>query len=222
MVFKKILVVEDTDSINLGLMSKLNDLGFKTVISSQSCDGALIKIKRAIQDEEPFDLLISDLSFIAATTNPKINTGEELIAEVKRIQSTIKIIAFSVKNQQSVIKQLLEEIKVDGYVCKGLHGLKELHNAILAINKGQIYVCPIAKASLEQKHVFQLDDFEKQLLQLVANGYKQDDIAEYFKSKNISPNSRRSIEDRLSRLRDNFNATTTSQLIYLAQSLDLI
>lgn len=222
MVFKKILVVEDTDSINIGLMSKLNDLGFKTIASSQSCDGAIIKIKRAIQDEEPFDLLISDLSFIAANANPKINTGEELIAEVKRIQPTIKIIAFSVKNQQSVIKQLLEEIKVNGYVCKGLNGLKELHNAMLAISKGLIYICPIAKASLVQKNVFQLDDFEKQLLQLVANGYKQDDIAEHFKSKNISPNSRRSIEDRLSKLRDNFNATTTSQLIYLAQSLDLI
>ena len=44
----------------------------------------------------------------------------------------------------------------------------------------------------------------------------------YFQSKGISPNSRRSVEDRLSRLRDNFNASTTSQLIYLAQSLDLI
>lgn len=222
MVFKKILVAEDTDSNNVGLVAKLNNLEIEIVESSQSCDGALLKIKKGLHENKPFDLLISDLSFVASTPNPKINSGEELIASVKEIQPNIKIIVFSVNNQQSVIKHLFNKINIEGYVCKGLHGLKELHNAILTISEGQQYICPVAKATLEQKNVFQLDDFEKQLLQLVANGYKQDDISEYFKSRNITPNSRRSIEDRLSRLRDNFNATTTSQLIYLAQSLDLI
>lgn len=222
MIFNKVLVAEDTDCIKEGLLSKLKSIGIMTIDHSQSCDGAMLKIKKGLQDNKPFQLLICDLSFEADRPNPKIYKGETLISEVKRIQPSIKIIVFSVKNQQHIIKQLVEDIKVDGYVCKGLNGLKELHKAIEAIEQGNNYLCPIAATSIKQKNVFQLDDYEKKLLLLVAKGYKQDDISEYFKSKNITPNSRRSIEDRLSKLRDNFNATTTSQLIYLTQSLDLI
>ncbi|WP_420571937.1 response regulator [Kordia sp.] len=222
MKFKKVLVAEDTESNNIGLVYKLKELGIETVESSQSCDNAFLKIKKGIYEKEPFDALISDLSFDINTSNPKITTGESLITEVKKIQPTIKIIAFSVNNQQSIIKYLMSEIGIDSYVCKGLNGTKELLKAIEAVQNEQTYLCPVSNATLQNKNVFQLDDYEKQLLQLVARGLKQDAIADYFKSKNITPNSRRSVEDRLSKLRDNFNANTTSQLIYLAQSLDLI
>ncbi|AXG70029.1 transcriptional regulator RcsB [Kordia sp. SMS9] len=222
MKFKKVLVAEDTDSSNIGLVYKLKEIGIETVESSQSCDNAILKLKKGIHEKRYFDLLISDLSFVSNTPNPKITTGEALIEEVKRLQPTIKIIAFSVNNQQTVIKHLINEIDIDSYVCKGLNGTKELLKAIELIQEDEKYLCPISSATLHQKNVFQLDDYEKQLLQLVARGLKQDEIAVYFQSKGISPNSRRSVEDRLSRLRDNFNASTTSQLIYLAQSLDLI
>jgi DNA-binding NarL/FixJ family response regulator len=222
MKFKKVLVAEDTDSSNIGLVFRLKELGIETVASSQSCDGAFLKLKKGLHDKQPFDLLISDLSFVTNAPNPKITSGEALISEVKKIQPTIKIIAFSVNNQQTVIKYLIDEIGIDGYVCKGLNGTKELLKAMEAVEKDQTYLCPVSNATLHKKNVFQLDDYEKQLLQLVARGLKQDEIATYFQSKGISPNSRRSVEDRLSRLRDNFNANTTSQLIYLAQSLDLI
>ncbi|MFK7750886.1 MAG: response regulator [Kordia sp.] len=222
MKFKKVLVAEDTDSSNIGLVFKLKEIGIETVESSQSCDGAILKIKNGLHHKQPFDLLISDLSFVSNVPNPKITTGEVLIAEAKKLQQTIKVIAFSVNNQQTVINHLTNEIGIDGYVCKGLNGTKELLKAIEVVQEDKKYLCPISSATLHQKNVFQLDDYEKQLLQLVARGLKQDEIADYFKSKGISPNSRRSVEDRLSRLRDNFNANTTSQLIYLAQSLDLI
>lgn len=214
--------MEDTDSSNIGLVVKLKEMGIEMVDSSQSCDGAFLKIKKGIQEKQPFDVLISDLSFVINTPNPKITTGEALIAEVKKIQPNIKIIAFSVNNQQTVIKHLINEIGIEGYVCKGLNGTKELLKAIENIQNGNTYLCPVSNATLHKKNVFQLDEYEKQLLQLVAKGLKQDEIASYFQSKGITPNSRRSVEDRLSKLRDSFNANTTSQLIYLAQSLDLI
>lgn len=222
MKFKKVLVAEDTESNKIGLVYKLKELGIDTVESSQSCDNTFLKIKKGIYEKQPYDLLISDLSFDVSESNPKITTGEALIVEVKKIQPAIKIIAFSVNNQQSVIKYLMNEVGIDSYVCKGLNGTKELLKAIEAIQDGEIYLCPVSNATLQNKNVFQLDDYEKQLLRLVARGLKQDEIAAYFQSKGIKPNSRRSVEDRLSKLRDNFNANTTSQLIYLAQSLDLI
>lgn len=222
MKFKKVLVAEDTDSSNIGLVFKLKEIGVKVVESSQSCDNALLKIRKGKLDKQPFDLLISDLSFVTNTPNPKITSGEALIAEAKKLQPSLKILAFSVNNQQTVIQHLINKIGVNAYVCKGLNGTKELLKAIEAIQNGEVYLCPVSNATLHKKNVFQLDDFEKQLLQLVARGLKQDEIAAYFQSEGITPNSRRSVEDRLSRLRDKFNANTTSQLIYLAQSLDLI
>ncbi len=222
MTFTKVLIAEDIDISNEGIASKLSALDIAQVEQSQSCDNALLKIKRALHDGEPFQLLISDLSFVSHTPEPKLTSGQELITEVKRIQPNIKTIAFSVWNKQQIIKELIEDIKADAYICKGLNGFKELTKAINALAKNETYICPIATASLQRKNVFELTEYEKQILQLTAKGFKQQDISDYFKSKNITPNSRRSIEDHLSKLRDNFNASTTPQLIYLAQSLELI
>ena len=222
MNIQKIIIAEDFDTSNEGIISKLKSLGITNIHTFQTCDQTHLKIQRALQDGDPFDLLISDLSFLNTNAQQRLHSGQELLKTVKQLQPSIKTIAFSLLNKQHIIKELTEEIGVDAYVCKSMYGGKELLKAIETISKDQSYLCPIAKAALEQKHVFELNDYETQLLQLLANGYKQSDICDYFKAQNISPNSRRSIEDHLSKLRDHFNANTTAQLIYMAQSLDLI
>ena len=221
MTFTKILVAEDIDNSNKGVVAALKDLGEKDVRQSQTCDGAFLKMLQAQQKQAPFDLLVSDLSFITEGPEPKIATGQELISKIKAVQLDIKIIVFTGTNKQGIVKELYKGLGVDAYVCKGLHGLKELQKAMQAVVKGERYVCPIAKAALQQ-NIVQLNDYEKQLLQLVAQGYKHKGISTYFKSHDITPNSERSIEDHLSKLRDHFNATTTAQLIYLTQNLGLI
>lgn len=222
MTFSKVLVAEDADDSKKGVMHMLSEMGILRVDQSQFCDDALLKVKKAIYDKAPYELLISDLSFITDSRTHNITKGEELIAEVKNIQPNIKVIVFSAKDMQAVIKPLMEELEVDGYVCKGLNGLKELHKAVEWVAKGKVYTCPIATAVLSQKNVLELSEYEQRLLQLVAKGYKHREISAYFTSENIKPYSERSIEDRLSKLRDDFNASTTPQLIYMAQSLGLI
>jgi DNA-binding NarL/FixJ family response regulator len=222
MNIQKIIIAEDFDTSNEGIISKLRTLDNPEIHTFQTCDQTHLKIQRALQDGEPFDLLISDLSFLNTNAQHRLHSGQELLKAVKQLQPSIKTIAFSLLNKQHIIKELTEDIGVDAYVCKSIHGGKELLKAIKALNEDQTYLCPIAKAALEQKHVFELNNYETQLLQLLANGYKQSDICDYFKSQNIKPFSRRSVEDHLSKLRDHFNANTTAQLIYQAQSLDLI
>lgn len=222
MTFSKVLVAEDTDSINKGVVSKLKELDIDHVHHSQFCDDALLKVKKALIDENPYQLLVCDLLFTPASTTAKISSGKALIREINNIQPDIKVIVFTVEDKQLIIKSLFEDINVEAYVCKGLDGLKELDKAVQAVSKGQHYTCPKATAALNQKNVLQLDDFEKKLLQLVANGLKHHEISTYLKSKNITPNSVRSIEDRMSKLRDNFNAATTPQLVFLAHNLGLI
>ena len=222
MIYSKIFVAEDLDSNNLGMVATLEKMGIATIEQSQFCDNALLKIKKAIIDFEPFEVLISDLCFNTAHGKKNISSGQELISEVKKIQPNIKVIVFSVEDKQSIIESLMEDQQIDAYVCKGLNGLKELKNAIEALSKNKKYSCPVATASLQQKNILELDIYEQKLLELLANGYKQSEISELFKKKLITPNSVRSIETSISKLKDSFNASTTPQLVYMASSLGLI
>ncbi|MFS4445384.1 response regulator [Maribacter sp. 2307UL18-2] len=222
MKFTKVLVAEDTDSINFGIVAKLESIGIKTIEHVQYCHDAHLKIKKALFDKEPYQLLISDLSFINPYRKSKLNSGEELIAAVNETQPNLKVIVFSVIDKQTVIQNLLDDLEVDAYVCKGLNGLKELENAIDALSRDQKFTCPVATAVLKQNNVLALTSYEQKLLELLANGHKQSEISEYFKLKKITPNSIRSIEANICKLKDTFNAKNSHQLVHMATNLGLI
>lgn len=221
MKFTKVFVSEDIDSNNLGVVTTVRQLGIDEIGHSQSCDDTLLKIKNTALKGIPYQLLISDLSY-EEIGNGKIRSGQELIAEVKKVVPDIKIIVFSQFDQQSIIKPLLEEANIDGYVCKGINGLKELKKAIASVVRKKKYTCPVATASLRKQNIVQLTNFQQQLLLLLAEGNKQSQISEIFIAKNVEPNSVRSIETNISKLKDAFNAATTTQLVYLASNFGLI
>jgi DNA-binding NarL/FixJ family response regulator len=222
MKLNRVFVSEDIDSNNLGVVTMLQKLDYNIIGHSQYCDEAFLKIKKAAIDHTPYDLLITDLSFENPSKNNKINGGKELIAAVKAMAPEIKVIVFSVEDNQSTIKSLFEEHQIDGYVCKGLYGLKELQNCIEAIADNHQYTCPVATAVLHQKNVLQLSSYEEEILLLLAKGFKQNEISKLLKEKDISPNSVRSVEANISRLKDYFNATNTTHLVYVVSNLGLI
>ena len=71
-MFQKVLIAEDLDSINLAIAHVVNELAIAEIHHVKYCDDALPKIKRALADGKPFDLLISDLSFKDTIKNFKI------------------------------------------------------------------------------------------------------------------------------------------------------
>ena len=221
-MFTKILIAEDEDSDNLGIVSAIRDFTQAQIDTAQFCDKTLLKIKEALRNNTPYQLLISDLSFALDYRSHKITTGKELIKEVKKIQPEIKIIVFTGEKKPAVIKSFFTNQKIDGYVCKGLYGLQELSKAITSVNDGNTYTCPVSKDALHQKNVLQLNQYEVQLLKLLTQGYKQDEISLHFVENNITPNSRRSVEDKIRKLREDFNAKTNIQLVYLVNQLGLI
>lgn len=221
-MFTKILIAEDRDNENLGIVSEVRKFTSAHIDTAQFCDKTMLKIKAALQNETPYELLISDLSFTLDYKKHKITSGKELIEEVKKIQPHIKIIVFTGEKKSAIIKSFFENQRINGYVCKGLYGLSELVKAITAVDQGDRYTCPVSKDALQQKNVLKLDQYEVQLLKLLAKGYKQEEISQYFIDNNIVPNSKRSIEDRIRNLRENFNAKTNIQLIYMVNQLGLI
>ena len=94
-MFKKVLVAEDMDSINQAVSLVLKDLGITEVVHVQYCDQAWLKAKRAIKDNNHFDLLICDLSFKQDYRDEKITSGQELISILKNEDPKLKVIVNS-------------------------------------------------------------------------------------------------------------------------------
>lgn len=221
-MFKKVLVADDIDSINHAVASVLKDFGIDHVEYAQYCDSAYLKAKKALQEGEPFDLLICDLSFKSDHREEKITSGKELIAVLKQEDPNLKVLVNSVEDHPHTVKALWESGNINGYVCKDRNGMRELKEAIFNLTRGKIYNSPRIERSLKQENVIILNHFEIKLLTHIANGLTQDEIQENFKQNNISPSSKSAIEKRLKELREEFNARTTPHLIGIVKDLKLI
>ncbi len=221
-MFNKVLVAEDIDSINIGVAKVLESLQIRDVHHALYCDEAYLKAKKALQDGEPMELLICDLSFKADHRNVKLTSGPELIKALKYEQPGLKTIVFSVEDHPQTIKKLLDNHPIEGYVCKDRKGLTELTEAIQEVYAGNLYRSPNIASMLNKKNLITLQAYEVALLTRLANGLTQDEIEQQFKKEGISPSSKSSIEKRLKELKEEFNAQTTIHLITILKDLRLI
>jgi DNA-binding NarL/FixJ family response regulator len=220
-MFKKVLVAEDIDSINIAVVQTLSDLDADAIVHVKYCDDALLKIRKAIQDNEPFDLLVSDLSFLADHRDNKIASGEELIAAVKKLQPDIKIIAYSIEDKAFRIRKLFDS-GISGYVCKGRNSIPQLQQAIRDTFHDKNYLSPELAHIMTDTQLDELDDYDIALLQLLSKGLKQDEIAVHFKASGTTPNSTSAVEKRINRLKISFQANNAIHLVSLAKDLRVI
>lgn len=221
-MFKKVLVAEDMDSINHAVASVLREFNIKKVEHAQYCDKAWLLSKKAMMEEEPFDLLICDLSFKKDHRNEKITSGRELIALLKHENPNLKIVVNSIEDHPQTVKTLWDSGNIEGYVCKDRNGMKDLKEAIIKVSSGEKYNSAGIEQALNQDNLLMLSDFEINILNYISHGFTQDEIQDKLKEKRISPNSKSAIEKRLKELRDQFNARTTPHLIGIVKDLNLI
>ena len=168
---------------------------------------------------KPFELLITDLSFKADHKESKLTNGEELIAEVKKIQPDLKIVVYSVEHRIAKIKSLLDKLKINGFVGKERQDFKEITKALDAVFKGETYFSSsLSHALRSPEHQFELDDYDLLILKLLTKGLKQEEIATYFQEKKYPASSLRSIQERLGKLKTIFGAKTPIHLI--AQAME--
>ncbi|MBE7641385.1 response regulator [Salegentibacter sp. BLCTC] len=221
-MLKKVLVAEDIDSINQAVAILLNDLGITNVAHSQYCDKAWLMAKKELLNNNPYDLLICDLSFKQDYREEKITSGEELISKLKNENPNLKVIVHSIEDHPQIVKNLWASGNIDAYVCKDRHGIKYLKQAILALNKGLTYNSPSIEKALSQNNLISLNTFEISIVEFLSKGYTQDKIEKVLKEKNIKPNSKSAIEKRLKELRDEFGAETNPHLVGIMKDLKLI
>jgi two-component system capsular synthesis response regulator RcsB len=222
-MFSKVLIAEDLDSINIAVATTLDELNIVEVDNVKYCDDAFLKIKKAIKDNNPYQLLITDLSFIEDFRPNQLNSGEELIAAVKKIQPNIKVIVFSVEEKPVRIKSLFENQNINAFVLKGRNSLPELKKALKKVfESNDKYIAPNLAYIFQDKITHQIDNYDIQLIQQLADGVAQDKMDLKFKELGIEPNSKSTIEKRIGKLKDYFKANNTVHLIAIAKDLGLI
>ncbi len=139
-MFKKVLIAEDHEVRNLGVVNTLTELQIQNYDFVNYCDEALQKIKTAVTNNSSYDLLITDLSFDKDHIEQKINSGQKLIEEVKKIQPNLKIIAFSIEKKPKIIDDLFKVHNINGFVSKGRNDGKDLRSTIKKVFSGETVI----------------------------------------------------------------------------------
>lgn len=220
---KKILIAEDVDSIGVGVFSILHEkFPEMTIQIAKYCDEALLKITKAALENEPFELLITDLSFKDDFKQFKLSSGQELIRAVKARQPDIDIIVYSVEDRPFIIKNLLADNYVYTYINKSRESASQLTEAIKCLKEGKPVSSSMITGIVKDHAFHEIDEYDISLLKLLSEGNTQESISNFFSDEGLSPSSISSIEKRINKLKIFFKANNTIHLITIAKNLGII
>jgi DNA-binding NarL/FixJ family response regulator len=212
---QRILIAEDHAIVRDGLKALLAaQPGFEVVAEAANGREA---VKRA--DRTRPDLVLIDLSM------PKMN-GLEAIRELRRQDRSVRIIVMTAHAAEEYVFAALEA-GVDGYFLKD-GSQEELLLAISTVTAGKRYLCPgvseqviegylHGKPRLRKQTAWEtLTPREIEILKLVAEGYKNREIAEELFI------SIKTVEKHRSNLMAKLNLKSAAELAKLALEKGLI
>jgi two-component system capsular synthesis response regulator RcsB len=220
-MFEKVLIAEDFESASIAVRKTLEDLGIKNLDYVYYCDDALMQVQKAIQAVDPYDLLITDLSFVEDHRPQKIKGGAALIAAIKQIQPSLKVLVFSVENRASVADELKKELGIDAYVPKARRDAEDLKLAIETISKNRKYSSPQLKRD-PAAFFHDFTPFDIEIISMLSEGIAQKTIPYYLKEKGVTPAGLSSVEKRLNYVKTALNISKNEQLIAYCKDKKII
>ena len=175
----KIVIAEDHTILREGLRALLSSNPDFEIVGEAEDGRAAI---RCVETVKP-DLILMDLSM------PRMN-GMEAIRDIKKSFPEIKVVALTVHKTEEYVLATLQA-GANGYVLKdATHS--ELVMAIKSVLQGNRYLSPgiserVIEGYLEGKKATKprsvwdsLTQREREILKLIAEGYKNKDIADYL------------------------------------------
>ena len=175
----RVLIAEDHTILREGLRALLSSSpNFEIVGEAEDGLSAI----RCVENVKP-DLVLMDLSM------PRMN-GMDAIREIKRRFPQTKILALTVHKAEEYVLATLQA-GVDAYVLKDATHT-ELVMAIKSVLMGKFYLSPgisekVIKGYLEGSRALKprsawdtLTQREREILKLIAEGYKNKEIADYL------------------------------------------
>ena len=167
---KRIIIAEDHQSLIDGINLLFeHDPNFKII--GMANDGE--KLIELVEEKKP-DVVLTDIRM------PKID-GIAATRMIKKQFPEIKIIAFTMFDQQEAVSQMLSA-GINGYILKN-SGLQEVKKAIETVLKGESYFdAGIDVSFLNIDHSKQeksiLSKTEREILRLIGEGKTSNEIAE--------------------------------------------
>lgn len=189
-----VLMVDDHPPIIEGYKSILSFNSFGYVLHTKaaySCESAYYTIKETIN---PIDIVFLDVTlppFIAMN----LNSGEDLIPIVRKYHPDAKIIMLTSHAESIILFKLLNEHNPDGLLVKSDFQAPELITAFDAVIKGQNY---FSRTVIEHQKSWNkknkvLDNYNHQILLLIAQGIKTKNIPELLNLSQSAVNKRKAI-----------------------------
>ncbi|WP_293955641.1 MULTISPECIES: response regulator [unclassified Sphingobacterium] len=221
-MFKKVLIAEDHEIANISVQKTLHDLGIHNTKYVYYCDHALTWIKNAIRDDEPYDLLITDIEFEDDDSPQEIKDGLSLIKAVKIVQPDIKVIVLTAKDRSSLINDMFKNNEIDGLVRKARRDGQHLREALQAVDQNRTYQSPDSKKFIQEQNSHEFTQFDLHIIKLLYEGVSQKEMPEYLQQRDIRPSSLSSIEKRLNLMKDVLGYTKNEQLVAYCKELGFI
>lgn len=164
----KVFVIDDHYMVIEGLRSLLqNKKDIEWLGHASNADSCLAFLKKQLPD-----VILMDISMPG-------KSGIELCKEVKEKYPSVFVIGLSTFNQQSFINKMMDN-GASGYILKNTTQ-EELMEAIELVSKGKIYLSDEAASSLRKSAESEIPVItrrEKEVLQLIANGLTNGEIAQ--------------------------------------------
>jgi len=221
-MFQKVLVAEDYESASISVQKSLTDLNIADAGFVYYCDEALALLRKSLDQNKPYDLLITDLSFEEDFAKQNLKSGRELIVEARKLLPNLKILVFSGEKRPLVLKELFEDLEIDGFVSKGRMDVKNLKTAITTIFENKKYISSENLHQLRKTDTIELTLVEFSIIKLLSEGIFQKDMTEILKEKSIKPNSLSSVEKTLNNLKETFAAKSNEHLIAICKDLGVL
>jgi len=221
-MFQKVLIAEDHESASISVRKTLEDLGITRYDYAYYCDDALIRIQKAIEDGEPYELLITDLSFEEDDQLQRLKDGRALIAAAHHVQPSLKILVFSAENRAVIIDELFSVAGIVGFVRKARRDAQELKSAVEAIFKNKRHVPIHLRQNISDKNAYDFTEFDIMIIKLLAKGMLQKDIPSYLTKHQIKPSSLSSLEKRLNLIKEAYEFSKNEQLVAFCKDMGII
>jgi DNA-binding NarL/FixJ family response regulator len=213
-----LLLVDDHPSILRDHVNSLSKYKHINIETSTNCDDAFKKIKL-----QSFDILFTDLSF-GNNTLQSIKSGEELINQVRLLNSHIKIGVITTHEEVNRIDSVIQNQKPNAYILKSEIFSDELYVAITTMRNNRNYYSQSVHKALNKKMTlkFKFDKIAISILNEYALADKIDNlVGKIFKSDGTIFH-KRSIEGKLNQMRTDLNVSNNTQLIIKAIQLGII
>jgi two-component system response regulator NreC len=211
----RVVIAEDHLMVRAGIQALLEKAGDIHVLGVASNGQEAID---AIQEQDP-DVLIMDIMM------PRMN-GIQAAENIRELKLPVKILLLSMYSDPGLVHQALQ-CGVKGYVLKS-SASDELLRAVRAVANGETFLSsPISEILIESVvnpnlHKQEVDPLsmlsprEKEILQLVAEEYTSNEIAEMLYI------SEKTVEKHRAKLMEKLNVRNLAGLVRLAVKYRLV